>query len=1098
MRTRIALTVLFLVALTSPSLGQLHLQWQTSLPERQPAWQFTQRMSRDTSYPIALSEKLAFIGCEHNGALLALDAETGEERWRFYTNGPIRVAPLATDSRVFVGSEDGYLYCLDQQGKLLWKSRGGPSDRKVIGHDRIVSAWPVTSRPVLDEDRIYFVAGAWPVDGIYVHCLDAKTGKPIWSDNSGQYRPFGEMFILDEKLFVRGHHGSGAYDLETGTVLAEKAPKQEPPTFPETPGVPGGITDREMAGDRVLVATNAGGVFCFGPKKTDKSPQPSKESKPPHLVSDPEAAKLLIATIADEGYCLLDEINDAATIEGLLAESKLHVVAAIASQEDANKLRRELGRRRLFETHRVTVLTGNAKQCGLPPYFANLVVTRAATDAKANAAAEEKLIQLVRPYGGALATLDGDRVDIQRRDGALAGSSDWQQEFFDATNCLGSSDSLVRAPLGLLWYGGEAADARFYFDGNVDHQSGHGLNPQPVPADIVEGRMILQGPGLLGAIDIYTGRILWESPLPKMYTFGGSGGGLGIHSKKHPEPWRHAEALKYEVPPTHRARASGFNFASLHDGIYVAAAKKLLRFDPEDGSQMSAWPVPLADAEKHELCWGGLRISGDALVATVFRPQDLADAQAGYDGNGGDWAGDRMRMSHLVALDRQTGELLWTRRANRGFINRSGLAVGGDTVFCVDLVVPRVQDKLREAGHEFSSKPPMLYALDLKTGEELWSQPLDVLVRNIAYSEPRDILLVPCRNLIAWQDGNWKNLSIDARRGKTNKNSPGVMRALRGRDGQQLWEVADSPYHHPHIVLGDLIIDRYGFTYDLLTGQRHVRTSPLTGEPEQWSFRKGGCNHLVACQNLVTWRTAFYDLSQGSGVMKLAGMDAGCSPTLLPAGGVLNIPNFGTHHKRNRMTAMALVHRPNNELWTAYATSREKASPTEAAVAVERAGYNFGAPGDRIADDGTLWMQVSSRNRANLKLEPSIVNYFSNPSSVSGSWITSSGVTGAESIRIPVIVPDNKSLPAGEPTPRYTVRLHFAEPEHSALGQRVFNVAIQGETVLENFDIAKQSGGRFEPLVREFKGIEADKFLEIALKATRGEPLLSGVELIRE
>src|SRR5581483_8585971 len=123
--------------------------------------------------------------------------------------------------------------------------------------------------------------------------------------------------------------------------------------------------------------------------------------------------------------------------------------------------------------------------------------------------------------------------------------------------------------------------------------------PQPVPAQIGEGRMILQGPGLLAAFDIYTGRLLWETPLPKMYTFGGKEGGLGIHSKKHPRPWEYPEALKYDVPPTHRCRASGFDYVSVPDAIYVAAGRQLLRFDPKDGKPMSAWKVPL----EGDLCW---------------------------------------------------------------------------------------------------------------------------------------------------------------------------------------------------------------------------------------------------------------------------------------------------------------------------------------------------------------------------------------------------------------------------------------------------------------------------------------------------------------
>ena len=147
----------------------------------------------------------------------------------------------------------------------------------------------------------------------------------------------------------------------------------------------------------------------------------------------------------------------------------------------------------------------------------------------------------------------------------------------------------------------------------MDHQSGHGLNPQPVPAQIVEGRLILQSAGLISAFDQYNGRLLWESKLPSVYTFGGSGGGLGKHSKKHPFPWKQPEAQSFEVKPDQRSRASGFNYASLTDGIYICAADRLLRLDPKTGERLSEWQVPLPEKG---LCWGGLRIEGDVLVAT--------------------------------------------------------------------------------------------------------------------------------------------------------------------------------------------------------------------------------------------------------------------------------------------------------------------------------------------------------------------------------------------------------------------------------------------------------------------------------------------------
>lgn len=84
--------------------------WSWNLPPRQPAWAFNRDMPRDEKYQPIVHENLVLIGCEHNGALLAIDLETGAERWRFYTDGPIRMPPTADAERIAVASDDGHLY----------------------------------------------------------------------------------------------------------------------------------------------------------------------------------------------------------------------------------------------------------------------------------------------------------------------------------------------------------------------------------------------------------------------------------------------------------------------------------------------------------------------------------------------------------------------------------------------------------------------------------------------------------------------------------------------------------------------------------------------------------------------------------------------------------------------------------------------------------------------------------------------------------------------------------------------------------------------------------------------------------------------------
>ena len=1048
------------------SVGQaqsVEKHWEWKFPERQVAWEHVQRIGSDRSYPVFVQDELVLVSCEYNGALLALDATTGAEAWRFHTEGPLRKAATGDGERIFIGGESGTLYCLDKTGKLLWKKRGGPSGRKVLGHGRLISAWPIMASPLVKGDTVYFTAGYWPMEGVYCYALDTKTGKVKWKASGIQARPY--MLRTHENwLIMEGHNSGAMYDLASGRPVAEKRPKRPPIERPDVPGL-GGTWAGSLEGDRHFSVSDSGIVVGYGPeKKQAKTYQVERKT-----VTTKAAANLLARAKAKAGYAVVAGVTDGSLVKGLLGGSELKVVAVT---KDAKGLSQRLDEAGLFSS-RLAIVEGDAGSVDLPPYFANLVTTESKAKLPARAQA------WVRPFGGILAQPDNGKWQLQVREGPLEGAADWQQEFFNAANTLKSTDTLVKAPLGLLWYGGAVSGAKYYYDGKVDHQSGHGTNPNPVMAETIEGRMILQSPGLISAFDMYTGRLLWESELPSVYTYGGSGGGLGVHSKKHKSPMTYEAAQDFDLKPYQRSRASGFDYASMADGIYLCVGPELLRIDPKDGERLSAWPVPI---DEKDLCWGGLRIEGDVLVATAFRPKDHLDAEAGHDGNGGDWSGDRMRMSYMIALDRQTGKKLWQREATWGFVNRSGICIGGGKVFATDVLTPKIYDKFKAAGRKFPTASPKVLALDLRTGKEAWSFDLDVLSRNIAYSAEKDLLLVPCRNLVVWENNQWVNKSMDVRRGKTNKNAPGRMRAFKGSDGSIVWQVDDNPYHRPHVIHGDILIDRSGYTYNLTDGKRALRKSPVTGQMETWSFRKGGCNHLIASENLVTWRTGYYNLENQSGATSLTGLDAGCAPTLIPAGGVLNVPNFGTHHKRNRMTAMALVHRPDNPSWSTYYSTSEK-SPDPSGAPIRRIGYNFGAPGDRITEDGTLWQRIDRFKRYDLSMEPRDKLQW-----VAGGpeeeWVGSSGLSGVESIRIPVLMKGGKGEKNDKATRTYTVRMHFA-------GVEGLTVELEGKPVVTNLTT---SG----PLVKEFKSVSVTGPLDLELSSGNGVTMINGLELLLE
>jgi outer membrane protein assembly factor BamB len=1083
MRDRLLVSILFLV-LVSPARAQWHLRWSRELPQRVPAWKFTPRLPKDTAYEPVPYGDMILAACAHNGALIALDAKTGNERWRFYTNGPIRYAPVVAGERLCVGSDDGFLYCLDGQGRLQWKFRGGPSRRKVIGHGCLIAAWPVSSQPAVAGDTVCFSAGHWPTDGVFIHAVDTRTGEGLWVNDTAPIRPYGTMRIQKGLLFVECRGSGGAFDLSTGAARQEKRPRWEAPPLNATPSaVIGHVEVSVAAGACLVVSTTEGRIYCFGREKAQTRVHDLRKAMP--AADTAEADSLLKATGVREGYALVVGLKDGGLLEGLYRQSKLHVIGIDADAQNVDAIRRRLDGRGLFDTSRLAVICEDPRACGLPPYMANLIVSETGMELS------DGLFKSLRPYGGAFAQKRQGTWKLRKRSGPLAGAADWTHEFADAGNTLAVRETRVRAPLGLLWYGGSAADPRYYFNGFIEHDTrGHGVSPLPPNAEVVDGRMFLQAPDLLAAVDIYTGRVLWERSIPAMYNFGGPGGGLGIHSKKHPEPWKHPEALAAEVPPTHRCRASGYNYVTVSDGLYMATGKKLLRYRPEDGRLLSSWPVPLPG----DRCWGTIRIEGNYLIATAFDPQMIADAQAGHDGNGGDWSKDRMRMSHLLVLNRLTGTLLWHREARRGFLNQ-GMAAGRGRIFCVDLMVEGVRAKLDEAGYTFPPDPPALYALDLKSGAQKWRHETDVLVKQLTYSAGRDILVAPCRNLVQWKNGTWVNLSIDARRGRTNKNAPGRMRGFRGTDGTLLWEVDEAPYFEPHIIVNDLIIDRYGWPYDLLSGKRAKRTSPLTGQAEAWGFRRGGCNHLIGCDTLITWRTAFYDLAGGSGVMPLTGMDAGCTPTFLPAGGVLVAGNFGTHYKRSRTTALALVHRPQNELWTTYASQKPRGSKIDPA-AIRRAGFNFGAPGDRFDEDGTLWFSVTPRKREHVVFDPEDVTWYQLHPTRVDAWVAASGIRGATDLVIPAVVFPGKRPPRPDGTKRrYDVALYFAEVERIKPGERIFEVAVQGRPAVTDLDILKEAGGYNKVIVRTLRGVEAASAIALSLTPKRGVPVLSGVKI---
>ena len=274
------------------------------------------------------------------------------------------------------------------------------------------------------------------------------------------------------------------------------------------------------------------------------------------------------------------------------------------------------------------------------------------------------------------------------------------------------------------------------------------------------------------------------------------------------------------------------------------------------------------------------------------------------------------------------------------------------------------------------------------------------------------------------------------------------------------------------------------------------RRNPLTGETEPRAFPKTyGCDGGIDYGDLYTLRSgtaAFYDKTAESGTVFLSGPRSGCTNSIIPSGGLLNVPYFyeGCTCSYPLPTAMSLLAMPeSHEQWSSWGESEIKPA------SIQRLGVNFGAPGDRITRDGTLWLDYPSVGGPSpqVKIDATKTARFRYWHSVwmkkpePYPWVSASMAEGLQRCVIQDLRPG-----------KYLVRLFFNEPDVIGSGDRLQTVEIQGRVVLRDFDIFDEAGGKMRGLVKEFSAIEVEDELTVELSATVGKTAISGIELLRQ
>lgn len=170
--------------------------------------------------------------------------------WKYKTGGPVRSSPAVVDGRVLVGSDDGYIYSLNgTSGALIWKYKTNGA---------------VRSSPAVVNGKVIVGSDDWYVYALdEFHMVNATTPYLIWRYRTNGSVGYSSPSVVDGLVFIggnvrtgyAGHSAVGLYSLSETTTNPEgeliwKYLSYTPPYG----GYEYAITTPVVLGDRLFVS----------------------------------------------------------------------------------------------------------------------------------------------------------------------------------------------------------------------------------------------------------------------------------------------------------------------------------------------------------------------------------------------------------------------------------------------------------------------------------------------------------------------------------------------------------------------------------------------------------------------------------------------------------------------------------------------------------------------------------------------------------------------------------------------------------------------------------------------------------------------------
>jgi outer membrane protein assembly factor BamB len=171
---------------------------------------------------------VVYLARVDQGQVCALDAINGASRWMFQAASRIDTPPTIYRGLCLFGCNDGWLYAVRAtDGKLAWRSRVAPLERRMVVTGQVESLWPVIGSVVAQHDLVYAAAGrSTEADGgIAVAAFSVADGTSKWGTVFGPATErLNDMLRIVDNLLLWHHR---KMDPATGAIVnaQEQAPK---------------------------------------------------------------------------------------------------------------------------------------------------------------------------------------------------------------------------------------------------------------------------------------------------------------------------------------------------------------------------------------------------------------------------------------------------------------------------------------------------------------------------------------------------------------------------------------------------------------------------------------------------------------------------------------------------------------------------------------------------------------------------------------------------------------------------------------------------------------------------------------------------------